>query len=461
MAKRLAVKRIGNSPNIKGCTMTTRAEWIRFIKAGNKNRLDRMQRRLFQDIGETLECVLALADASNLRPQPAVLPGLYRSIRKALADLPLDRAEEVMAAVAKVKGPLNAVTVLLGTSKGELQASYEIFSRLAEMADRRLRVLRPEGVDWTIHLIAFGLIKLSALGATDTWSNLILYMHERKDASVLYRLLEGYSTGSVQLSVIPMDAWRSEYEVAKIQEEATTYVFPAPPHLAEWLQVEVMRRLREYRQRCLGLEDLVRRLCADAPAFNEIYQDMWLDMMTSPQWRLRDQGLDRVEIRIPELRQYGYEQVTLTPLEPFPKVLTTFAATLVSGAKRDLQICLEPSALLRVSASPGHKDTFEVWVDRALAFVAVRAMWTIVMGTLSRKSEAHGVRRTSAAAVVRARFRPLPEGHKASPEARARALDAFRAEPLPGFTFVKQHTRGTPSPESTDPIFAVTQFALK
>lgn len=166
--------------------------------------------------------------------------------------------------------------------------------------------------------------------------------------------------------------------------------------------------------------------------------------------------MDAVRIEIPEMKQAGYVSARFTPLDQFPRFHVAFLYEDLNGRGGFYEMDLEPTDLNLVSAS---SDAEVRCVGQFLAFIAVQSVWRIVMSLPSKEPMGTRSGTTPGAAVVRSRFRRLPLGQHASDEARARALATFRREPLPGFTFVRQYTRGE-SPQSGEPLFAVTEAEL-
>lgn len=98
-----------------------------------------------------------------------------------------------------------------------------------------------------------------------------------------------------------------------------------------------------------------------------------------------------------------------------------------------------------------------VWISRLIAFVALYAAWKIIMGELACEGTIDGKGNgTGSSAIVRARLRRLPEGQRASEEARRRAKDAIGITPPPAFTFVREYQRGNNHPQYSEPLLSIT-----
>lgn len=446
-----------------------RIDWSRVIRGNDVRELRKMNARLYKDMDESILFLRSLSTCffkgvvqySSPEQRDALI-----SARIKFRALPDDEKERVVNRLGHPSNPSMAelIVLIMGTFKREVQESFATFDFLTRLMNKQRRYIDHVEINSAMHCLLV-LIEASAQGRTSIWANTIRQMHERKDARILKSIIEQLSTGqSVMIDVIPMTSWPAgQHCCVKIDGDVHFRIrIPAPSELALWVRRNIDRIIEEINQRDEGLTRLAHNLQQRIKEYGAQYEHMWLEMILEPKWGLRHDWLDAITIDIPELAQSGYRSVRLMPSEPFPNFQARFERINASGDYLFVQINLEPSDLIMVqkAETPKELDILN-WVDRILAFIALRTAWTIIMGELQKKESNHGTHEVIQArgAIVRPRFRRLPEGFKATPEARMRALEKFRKEPLPGFTFVREHQRG-PISNSGEPLFTITDIAI-
>lgn len=440
----------------------TPTDWLELIVRNKANHLDRLERRLFADLVETMSYVHALSAVRKRRAKGAVVPlpagyhGRVAAVRKAFVTLPLERAVEAFDALPEDVG---VWYVVLGAYKASPAECEQVVGKMLDICEAKYRLRRfREKPDVRAFDVLVEILEWQGMGVSDVWGSWIGMMDERDDSSPLLRFMEIFQLAALPVEVLEDSRWSRELDVVHGSDGAPAIRIPVPDAYAAWFRSELSRHVAAATARYDGYLRLLSDIRTRFDAYEASYQDMWLDMMTQPAWDLRDGGRDRADIVVPGMRAFGYQGLRLELLEPFPQVRASFTFVTVLGDEREVELSLEPSMLATTvpSYAPTDKDDWG-YDDALLAFVAVRAMWTIVTGQLSKRTETKGVCRGGGwAGVVRRRFRHLPEGQKASPEARARALDAFRHEPLPGFTFVKQYAVGQPNTTNRPVLSLVT-----
>ena len=438
--------------------MADSGQWARFIRQDRINRLARIQRNLFVNVAETLAYLEGLVDVAQTTPRPPRLPELLAQVRATFMGLPIARAEEYLQALCGTRTEVNLGVVIFGSTRDDTNTSRAAMSRLLDLIEHETSVLGNKSGSSSAMLVLSWLLEASAVGATFTWTNCVQEMHAKSDVQLLSRLVEiiGLLGSPFRLEAVPLSRWRGVRGVITLDGDVLTLDVPTPDGLETWLQHQLRLCTQLLVDRNRGIHRLAEDLRDRLSVFNAAYQDMWLDMMIQPQWSLRDGGLDCATVLVPEMRECGYQALRLTPLDPFPHFRASFLRKrLCSAGTQLIEMDLEPTNLLTVGQSQPAYPLLQC-VDQLLAFPAVRAAWTIVMGALAKsKGVSGGHGGGGGDGVVRARFRHLPLGQHASEEARARALAKFRVQPLPGFTFVREYDRGA-QPQSGDPLFSIT-----
>ncbi|MHB8830898.1 MAG: hypothetical protein ACYC44_02200, partial [Patescibacteria group bacterium] len=428
-----------------------RNQWARLIRQNNVNRLSRIHKSLYRDMDETIEYLRGLMDVFLLQPPPDHIRSVISEVRRITRLLPVERLELVLDSFRNQVDCLNLIAFALGNHPDELEQSRVIFLNVLEVARNQTERIGDRSNSRSGLIAIMLLIESAARNATQTWTNILRQMHLSGDTGILKDLVELFPPNGVGYRVVPFGLVDDRFKF--YSEEQDTLFFPVPDDLVTWFGEQLKQSFDENETREAEFERLCRGMEERMDAYRSIYEDMWLEMMLQPMWGLRDGGLDCVRISIPELRNAGYRLARFVPREPFPNFHVSFVFKRLVGSDREIEMELEPSDLQAVRQVPSEGPYLG---DMLLAFVAVRAVWMIVMGVTSRgdgTSQEQGA--GGGDGIVRPRFRRLPVGYRASPEARARALETFRREPLPGFTFVRQYERGI-APQSSEPLFSVT-----
>lgn len=433
-----------------------RGEWKRLIQK-NDPRVNRFIQTLFSDMTRSIPFLLALLEVTSSDPLRRGVKEHIGRIRSLVRMLDLSQLETVTNTllVRKERGGLFLLT--LGAYHDEVRESVATMRKLADIADRQNNMLNAGASSATVAMIT--LIEAGALRQTSLWTNFLEYSHELADSAVLEEVITSIIVpGQLTYRVVPYPSWDQDQHVLSVDQNVTSYLIPGPDELVSWLKRQLDRIFNGVARRDLTLSRLAETMRENPDPWRSAYEDMWLEMMIEAQWALRDDGLDSATVSVPELHAAGHRSMRFYARESFPDFRVIFRMERTNGADRFFEMNLEPSDLLQVhQGNSSDDDSILFWVDRILAFTAVRAVWTIVMGHLSRKPRGTGAAHHPGSAIVRSRFRSLPHGFKASPEARARALEQFSREPLPGRTFVREYQRGD-VPQSGDPLFAITNL---
>lgn len=411
--------------------------------------------RLFRDLDETFAYLDAFYDTflgTRRSPRQAELVGLAR---KAFRELSYEERCAVTQYIVSEKKE-RQVTLLMGVQDDEVEESIEMCNFLLNLTDDENRILGNGKISAGEYCLA-ALMQAAGQKKSSTWTNALRYMHDMGDVSILGRFIENVALGNpLILEIRPMTRWSVSQALLTISDDLQTLHIPVPDDLFAWATRVRDDLIKKISYCDAGIVQLAQDLKNRIDEYRSRYEDMWLEMMVQPRWALRSDWLDVATIAIPELIQTGYESVRFLPLEPFPKFRAQFTKRRAIKGKNIVQIDLEPSDITLIPKLVTHpkKEVFYL-VDQLLAFIAVQAVWMIVMDKLPKTKR--GGRRPSGKndAVVRPRFRRLPNGHCASDEARARALEQFCREPLPGFTFVREYTRGS-EPHSGKPLFSIS-----
>jgi len=450
--------------------MIKREAWMSHIKR-NSGQLRRMKMRLFSDLAETLEFVAALysflctatTPLQDGRPPKKSyyqrVQKLMRNVRNDFANLTEERAHEVIKFFLNNWENEPTVFMLAGSRRGDLEQSVKAVSHLLSYGDINYGDCQQQDRIVAAYAAFLSLVSLSGEIGTCTWENLVRYMHDSGDTSYLCRLISLIAVTPTIFLAVPLSHWRpGELPIKHRILRPDELRLPVPDDLAKWFNDQLDRttsEINEAQQPLLALAKVFRR---NFRRYCLRYEDMWLDMLVRPRHALRPNGLDSVTVSIPELKNVGYERITLFPRDEFPEFRAVY--TLRScGRLCRLGMVLEPSDLNLINIGGIKESDPRVTIDRILAYAAVTCMWQIVMSQPVADSDMDSHEGGGGAAVVRPHFRRLPEGRQISPEARARALATFRTEPLPGFTFVRSYQRGE-EPRSGEPLFAIDSIDI-
>lgn len=432
--------------------MSDRKQWEHLIRQHNSNRIGRMQKRLFVDLKETKEYLQGLIGVMRDKRVPQHVLTLRAELRRTVLGLTFERTKEVLNSCLGEENFPTLINALFGTGRGDCEEAWTILTRLASVAETQEAVVtngETSSARWALFMLARG----AAVDTTYTWTNGMFELYSRSDILLLRRLFELFSFADMDFAILPYKRWDKTVSVLRKVDGRTRVLFPIPDTLENWVNEQHRLYHDALLQRNLSVIRLGNTLRDSADEVRGAYEHLWLEMMVQPRWALREGGLDVVTIAIPELRQAGFDCVRLTPLSSFPNFRASFHGVHLNGNVQITEMELEPSDLMLVQRGGMEND----WIGRVLASVAVHAAWRIVMGREPREKSASGGQRSNGSAIIRARFRRLPEGYHASSEACQRALGTFRQEPLPGFTFVRQYERGD-EPQSGEPLFSLSDI---
>lgn len=431
-------------------------DWMTILRRSKIGELRRINRRLFEDLNETEDYLDALSEAIIINQCPGASE-LLEIVREQFQTLPHARKHETLARIVSQQKH-NLIVILMGARPNEIEESVQTFSFLLDLADKDRYMLTERKTNVGIYCIHI-LMQATGQGSTATWSNVLRHMYRTRDTSFLLRIIEHVGTSiRLNIRILPITHWDDSNKVFESPEPNTLiFTIPVPPDLVEWTANARDRSIERIIETDKGITELATEIKQRVEEFEAKYQTMWLEMMLEPKWGLRDEWLDAATIEIPELVSAGYRIARFQPLEPFPNFRVQFTKERTNGSETVIQIDLEPSDLSMVQNREVPSEIHLLnWVDRLLAFVAVQTVWFITMGKCPAHEKRKGTRATgSQGAIIRPRFQRLPAGHSASEQARARALERFRRAPLPGFTFVREHQRGT-EVHSGNPLFSMT-----
>jgi len=441
--------------------MTDRMQWKKLILQQNHNRVRRIMSQLFIDMPRTLPYVLAIADVSTMQAHRHKITDLVQGIRRRAREIPLKQLENALEAIVACREYADCFAVIFGAYENERAASLVTLQRLTDIMDVQLNQDlsdKPSNALITITTI----IETGPTGNTHTWTNFLRQSRTSGDLSTLHEIVCVFGLMSSRINVVAYSSWEKEWKVLDFSngDDQLQILIPAPDDLVDWLDRTIDKLLRKSADKDTSLVQLAEAMRASPDAWCSAYEDMWLEMMMEPKWGLREDGLDCATITVSALHEGGYRYLQLYPLEPFPNFRALLCMKRENGKNRFVEIIVEPSDLLQIKRKAVSEDDILHWIDRILAFTALRAAWTIIMGHLSTTPKGTESSRNAGSAIVRPRFRRLPKGQTSSLEARTRSLERFRKEPLPGFTFVREYQRGM-QPQSGDPLFAVSNLDVQ
>jgi len=452
--------------------MAHKNPWVNAIKNCSRKQLSRVEQFLFVNVSLTLTYLIALQTVGQqynrlTAAQQACYTRLVVQVRQTVLRLEPQKLADVLIALwdsglsAQIRVGCNKL--ILGTELDDSEEQAEgMINRLIDALNLYRTV--PAKADYGACLL-MALNSLVALPGnsrvgTNTWDYFLLNVRSTGNNRTLRRLLDlCYGLGTLtRITPVPWSMWQIGSNIYEFDEVPFRWWFPVMDCDLEWFTNELENIANTLEEEDSQVMALIARIMSGPKPYQDLYETMWLEMMCEPVHGLRPDGLDRVRIKHAALKSAGYVELILYPEAEFPRFKAQFIRRPHYGGEHAIEMLLEPSELLlvmtpftmdqklKVTLLPG-----AIWMDKLLAFVAVRAMSLIVMDRLP-KSNGKGNGKGGAAAIVRPIFRKLPLGHKASEEARARALSHFRTEPLPGFTFVRGYKRGE-SPNSGEPIF--------
>lgn len=448
----------------KELAMTSKQELREMIRKGQYKALHAIRGRLFRDTSETLAYVEALSEFVGKKSSAATIE-LIMEVRSAFLGA---SREDIFRLFDRLCYDLDkcqkSLFVLLPAPTNALSSNSALqrFQRLLDVQEYQTSVTQDGNEKLSSGVVAILLfITISSHGRISDWFDVLHAMHDSNDVTALMRLFEMSSRlNLVAVRSVLFTEPDEEFQVINTEQQMC---LPVPKNLINWFgrqQLAYDKKLKETNARLIAFTDRFRE---HAEQYRERFQDMWLDMMVRPKWALRSGDLDCVAIDIPELE--WIKRIRFETISEFPNFRATFEERIYTAPSTHTTTC-SPSDLytkefVEREFGLSEKEISIRWMNRALTYLAVRCVWEIVMGVRSKKNvrlnKEHG---SNGAAVVRPQFRNLPDGQQASAEARVRALEVMKSAPLPGFTFVREYTRGL-NPQSGNPLFTLTDIGLE
>lgn len=431
--------------------------------AQNRRAIHNIHGRLFVNVSETMEYLMALVSIVIGYTAKNVDQRIARQawenillVRRRFWKLPADKRFSICTtSIEHTELPVIEVC-FFGSCEGEVEIGCHAWDLGILLYDSCVMGPKEEAKKKAVYLSALlnTMLYNTQTPKMGTWTNVLTHALSTGDEHRVSLFLCRLATMASQLvfiTPIPFSRWTKEgHEILNDFDDHKVYKLPVPDHLTSRVTALVDRLSQELVDRHQPLDTLISEFIATREKYNEKYANMWLDMMVSPRRGLRDGWLDSATINLPGMRDIGYKLLSLNPEGVFPNFAARYLIESYGG-RNSVQISLQPSDLQSVGFT---NDPRLRAMDQIMAFVAVSTMWRIVMAEPTRGSENGDGTRDVSGSIVRPFFRRLPQGFQASNEARARARQTFRTEPLPGFTFVKEHQRGE-NPQSGTPLFAI------
>lgn len=440
--------------------MTTKHEWRDIIRKNRRKQLNAIQGRLYQHTEETLTYIDTLAEFVQ-SDKPYIIE-LVQFARRTFSQASLEQTLRLFNALNDdVEKCSRCLNVILAVPAGSLM--YNALQRLKQLLDiheHQTADMQDGSVPMSSATVAIlKLITVSVQGYSTDWFDALATMHGLHDSTALWRLFEMCSR--LQFAGIRSVLFTEPDMSFLAVNESNEFCIPAPKSLIHWVMTQQSAYNRKLKEGNAPLIAFADRFRANAAWYREQFQNMWLDMMVQPKWALRSGSIDCVSMDIPEF-QGTIKRIRFETIPEFPNFRATFEEQIYTMPSTYTATCTPTDLYTEASLAseavlPTNVQTLH-WLNRVLMFIAVRCAWEIVMGIHSRQSRySRGGTGNNGSAVVRPQFRRLPDGYTASPEARERALEVMKAAPLPGFTFVREFTRGQ-NPQSGDPLFAITSI---
>lgn len=448
--------------------MTTRKEWRDAIQRNDQKTLGKIRGRLFANFDEAVAFLRGLSDV--LKPeaeQPDHVVALCDEASSAFLELDLAHSAKLIDLSdpnLTKKDAIDFFAYMYAPGAIKKHGYLALYMKLLDVYDFQTACTGSRSPTVASAIVALLVLPTEYLNYnTPSWTLTLEAIRASRDVTPLLRLFEAVHDASwrIQLKNI------SDFEEMRIFGK--NYIdLPVPAHLRRWMLDVYRIFISKMNERNAKLSVLTKRMRNHADWYRDRYDEMWLDMMVEPKWGLRTGNLDCVEMDIDGLRAMGIRRISFEAINEFPEFRATFDISRVYNGSAVYTMEFSPTGLYSKTGLHSSEDEIdasdevsveEMWQGRVVAFVTVSAVWEIVMGRRSRQSvypkdsEANG----SASAIVRPRFRRLPEGHQSSEKARERALAVMNAKPLPGFTFVREYIRGA-FPQSGAPLFTLTEM---
>ncbi len=451
--------------------MAHKNPWVNAIKNCSRKQLSKVEQFLFVNVGLTLTYLIALQTVGQqynrlTAAQQACYTRLVVQVRQTVLRLEPQKLADVLIALWRsemsAQIQVNCNKIVLGTDLEDSEEQAEaMINSFLDVLDLYRTVPSKANDGACLMMALHSLITFPAESqmGTHTWNYLLFKTRSTGDTRTLRRLCDFcYGLGALtQIKAVPWSMWEPGAVIFDFGNIPFEWQLPVMDYDFEWFGDELQNIAKTLEEEDGQVKAMIGQMMSKSDPYRDLYETMWLEMMCEPVHGLRPDGLDKVRIEHAVLKRAGYAELILYPEAEFPKFKACFIRKPNYGGEHEIEMLLEPSDLLLVSAFTDNQEMRSklspeaIWMDKLLAFVAVRAMNLIVMDRLP-KSNGKGNGKGGVAAIVRPIFRKLPLGHKASEEARARALSHFRTEPLPGFTFVRGYQRGQ-NPNSGEPIF--------
>ena len=452
--------------------------WIDAIKFNKRKQLGKLDGLLFENQKQTLLFLAAMYSVAKgfaeLTPKERQrYQDLISQIRTSTLRSDLEKFSDTIHAIWQsgwqITKKVNCLLIILGTNADDpIERGEEMLVHLLDALDLYRTTTSMADVSASLVMaLGYTIAYTSYDGrGSYTWLYAITSIKKNNSVQVFGRMCDVFYAGVGGIvKAVPLTQWNVGEFIVDFEQDYTTWRLPVPDQLVGWFyeQFNLARiQLLDHQRQANWIIDLFKD---DPDYYRKLYEDMWLSMLCEPVRALRPDGLDVITIKHPALTSLGYRELILFPEPVFPHFRARYIRRPSYGGEQAVELTLQPTDL-RVVATPESKEFQAIcpprllYMDMVLAFFAVRAMYYIVMDIIPHASgSGRNGNSGGLPAVIRPIFRRLPQGHNASPEARARALKCFRTEPLPGFTFVKGYQRGL-KPKSGEPLFALRDSDL-
>ncbi len=369
--------------------------------------------------------------------------------------------------------------LFLGSRKGEIQRSVELFSLFARA---RVSLFGAPAEEWGSGEVALGLMFAPLFGevskgrlVTNTWTNFLeaVASGDQKACEILEILHTLYATrrGSEWTR---LSEWKPPSDAAGLALSMLGGLETAQVPVPDELYDSITAKVRGFEERGAQANEQVYNLLewffTERENLGAQQRAMWWEIETAAEYGLRSGGRDTVKLQIQSMQQrtFLYELLQLFPDE-FPRVKAKYWISML-GYPVSLTFTLDPNnpTIAQEEATLDLREEGQRVMDLLLDHIALCCYWRIVTGkdttNLPQRTSVQSVsRRTRGERIshgVRPFFRLLPPGFQPSQEALQRARETLQRLPPPGRTFVREHKRGYREVTGTEPLFSIHEADL-
>lgn len=482
--------------------MLKQEDFLQMLKGNNRKALNRFCRKLFNDMGETMEFLLAMSAFLDVNRKGDISIRCYEmasefttKARSRFSQLPDCQFLEAICYyhkfLEKEKKRRQSgesfgfdITLFLGGSKrGEINQAKRIILKLSKIiSDNPLPDPKDKtNANKTLYVVGFFLGLVAYTNITCTWENFLVAAAEDEAAKQslkgLLQIILMYNQAG--FNIIPANEWNEtrDLTIGWLQNAVVALNFsgnqiinlPVPNQSISLVRELVDGLLNEVRERQKEFVALTLWFGDNRQSFDEIFGKMWFDIKTKPKHGLRPGGKDFIKIEVSAMKAQGHHK-----LQFFSEGMKFPEAKVLYWMKENnlpynfaLRLDPERTHLAEYIIKPGlDEENIVALVDQLLIFIALHCYWRIVTAQkgmpfsdriwqkpVSGKAKSERISH-ALSTIVRPHFRQLPSGYKASGDAIGRSLGVFKMEPPTGWTFVKKHDRGFIESELITPLFA-------